>query len=334
MLFIIDGVILTILVAYNLLADHSLDVATNLAIVFLIAFGNTLVICQLLSAALRAIDQQLTRHLPSRATSFDEQVDVLQHIETHLQQFLANEQTQTQHIDALTQELSDYQTLLAKQDSTTQTQTAQHAAVIQHTHDGLDECLAFIEQLTHQVATSAQTTQNVATDISGCCDKLDASAKATQGDANFIAQFKGEFEQLGQSVSGINSLALEINNISDQTNLLALNAAIEAARAGELGRGFAVVAEEVRNLATRAQTASSKIEQSIISVVKAVQSASNTIERIATNVDRAVDYTNADKQAMEVIHDKLTDACQQIHQLTAMVEQQQSQLFDMQSRMN
>lgn len=59
----------------------------------------------------------------------------------------------------------------------------------------------------------------------------------------------GNMQELGSSITSINSILSSIIQISEQTNLLALNAAIEAARAGELGKGFAVVAEEVRKLA-------------------------------------------------------------------------------------
>ena len=49
----------------------------------------------------------------------------------------------------------------------------------------------------------------------------------------------------------------EFSQIVRQMIIVTLNASIEAARAGEQGRGFAVVAEEMRQLASRADTLSS-----------------------------------------------------------------------------
>lgn len=85
-----------------------------------------------------------------------------------------------------------------------------------------------------------------------------------------------------------------IDSIAFQTNLLAVNASIEAARAGVAGKGFAIVAQEVRALASRSAEASGQIgglvseaSSAIVEGVRLVRSTGETLEDIATSVERA-----------------------------------------------
>lgn len=176
------------------------------------------------------------------------------------------------------------------------------------------DMMAQTEQIT-------EMTRQVITDLTKSWEGLSLGAKATKDDADFISGFKGDITTLSETVSSISSLVQEIDDISEQTNLLALNAAIEAARAGEHGRGFAVVADEVRKLATRAQSSATYIERGIATVIDQANSSSKGMERISNNVDFAVVANFEQVEFVQGILDRLQQMNASISQLNASATQ-------------
>ena len=73
-----------------------------------------------------------------------------------------------------------------------------------------------------------------------------------------------------EQIAGVSEL---VGDLANQTNMLALNAAVEAARAGEYGKGFGVVAGEIRKLADQSRKSADKINNLVIDVQAAMNSA-------------------------------------------------------------
>lgn len=123
---------------------------------------------------------------------------------------------------------------------------SQMSTTIQEVSRNLHETVA----ATHQALTLSDQGQRLSGDSLTAMQRLDEA----------VVQVAVAAGELAQATEAIGSITDIISDIAGQTNLLALNAAIEAARAGDAGRGFSVVADEVRQLATRTQEATRKIQ--------------------------------------------------------------------------
>lgn len=247
-------------------------------------------------------------------------------IEAGLLAVIERAETQAGQLTSLEAELSESQHQLAQLTDANARAEQQQNSELADLKSAVDAIKAVNDQLAAHLTETAENAGSVRTKALETYEYLNGTAKATQSDAEFIRSFKGEVEQLGKGVLVISNLAQEINDISAQTNLLALNAAIEAARAGEQGRGFAVVADEVRNLATRAQDAANKIEQSIESVSAEAETAVQSVERISTNVDLAVGYTTEQMAFVRGINEQLDLLTEQFAHCDELIAQQSSRV--------
>lgn len=216
----------------------------------------------------RAARDRRSAHLESLVRSFETQIG-------HLAGALSSAATE---MEATAQSMATTATQTNQQATTVAAAAEEASAGVQTVASAAEELTSSINEISRQVAHSAQITERAVAD-----------GRRTDGIVRALA---GGAQKIGDVIA-------LITNIAGQTNLLALNATIEAARAGDAGKGFAVVASEVKSLATQTARATEEIAGQIgqiqastheaVEAIKGITAVVEEIGTIATTIAVAVE---------------------------------------------
>ena len=119
--------------------------------------------------------------------------------------------------------------------------------------DGINHTAEQFSQVKDEVGQNVSEARNEMADLKN----ISIQVLGSFGDMERI------FEQLQNSIQGIQDCMGKIVSIADQTNILAINASIEAARAGTEGRSFAIVAAQVKDLAREIKLLANEVDTGI-----------------------------------------------------------------------
>lgn len=198
----------------------------------------------------------------------------------------------------------------------------QQTETVNQSLSSVNEMSQSVASITNNAADAAKAAKQAKAEAEKGHDVVNYTISGIQKLADNVNESASAILKLQEDTNQVNQVLDVIKSIADQTNLLALNAAIEAARAGEQGRGFAVVADEVRSLASRTQDSTKEINQIIVQLQDAAQSAVFTMENSKSMVDSSVASANEAGENLSSITDTVNIILDMNSQIAVATEEQ------------
>ncbi|MEX0584735.1 MAG: methyl-accepting chemotaxis protein [Natronospirillum sp.] len=310
----------------NLQVTDNLQRTLTLSVASLtVSFALALLVSALIIRSIRRPMAQLTNALQHLAKG-----DLTHEITHHTRDEMGE---LTQSVDHVRKALLDMIDSIRSQSSSLQQEAKTSQQLAQDTRDRAsdqreqtDSIATSMQEMTTTVTAVGQATQEGMQHADSAVVEIDETVLAVTSNLQTLADLKDRIgdaerftEQLSHRMADIETVSKVIRDIAEQTNLLALNAAIEAARAGEHGRGFAVVADEVRALASRTQSSTNEIRQTIEGLLQGHEELSHTMQSSRDSVTEShrvsAETTNAIQAFRERV-DQLNSISQQIHATT------------------
>ena len=122
-----------------------------------------------------------------------------------------------------------------------------------------------------------------------------------------------------EQIAGVSEL---VGDLASQTNMLALNAAVEAARAGEYGKGFGVVAGEIRKLADQSRKSADKINNLVIDVQAAMNSAVMVTDEGKKTAESSIELALETAESFIGVKDAINNVFANTSEISSVAKQQ------------
>lgn len=204
--------------------------------------------------------------------------------------------------------------------------------LLQNQQKGIEHSASAMTEMSssaNEIATNTSEAADVAVSSKGQIDSTEQSiinlSQDIKGLSGDVSNSNDSILALENNVNDIISVVGVIQSIAEQTNLLALNAAIEAARAGDQGRGFAVVADEVRTLATRTQSSTLEVKESIEKLQTAATEAVEAMQQSFTRTESALDKSQQGVEELERVTTNV-NSIQEMNLVIATAAEEQSKV--------
>ena len=243
-------------------------------------------------------------------------------------------------VNAMSKTVMDLNSIVTNIYGGTETLSTQAESVAQ-TADGIHDVSTRLHGSVKGIKEDAEivssTTQGAVTELEEAAMKAQESADTSESMAHKINDTAVSFErfqenmehtaqvtrELSKTADTITDITKTIRDISSQTNLLALNAAIEAARAGEQGRGFAVVADEVRQLASRTEDATSEISGLVETISSSVGNAVHMLEGSVNESRENIERLKSVSEETSLSRDQSVHLRDAMHEVVKMIGEQE-----------
>jgi len=243
-------------------------------------------------------------------------------------------------IKAMNSTVSDLHSIITKVHGGIATLSGQAESVAQSADDihGVSTSLhGSVKGIKEEAEIVMSTTNGAVAELEGAAIKAQESADSSDNMAHKINDAAVSFErfqehmeqsaevtrELSGTAETITAITKTIRDISSQTNLLALNAAIEAARAGEQGRGFAVVADEVRQLASRTEAATSDISSLVDNISSSVGNAVHLLEDSVNESRENIGRLKEVSEETSLSRDQAVHLREVMHEVVQMIGEQE-----------
>ena len=238
---------------------------------------------------------------------------------------------------------------------------AKIGASAEQVYSGAEQMSSISTQLSQSAVEQAGSVQELLTTVDTVSGHVSANATtALEARDSAVALYNSmtnysEFmKEVNQSVTEtrdmtdkVRGIVRNLETISFQTNTLALNAAVEAARAGDAGRGFSVIANEIRELASEANSAATNTSMLLGDMIAKIstsaeqsQRAIGSLETIladgnttAVSVEKISTASNDQSIALEQVRQSIRELSQSIQGITSTAEESAASAEELQSQM-